>query len=106
MVACAAEDLKGPKMLSKHCQTIATIIVAALLTTGACAADSAENGPARNDPARPKAAEMNRALARQANKAAVEDAVEAVLYANRQHLDFLINGRTSRKTSEEATDGR
>ena len=93
-------------MLINHGKIIATIMLSALAATSAIAADSAENALASIDGARPETAAVNRDLARRATRAAIEDAIDAVLSANRQHLDFRMNGRTSTKASEESTDGR
>jgi len=46
------------------------------------------------------AAELNRQLAKSATTAAVEDAVEAVLAANKLDLDIRFIGRTSVKIAE------
>jgi hypothetical protein len=93
-------------MQSINTRIIATILAAVLLTASVNAAETAEADSATDNPAGPDTAEMNRDLARQANNVAVEDAIEAVLFANKLNLDIRINGRTSAYTSEEPVDGR
>jgi hypothetical protein len=93
-----------PKMLSINTRAIATIVAAVLLTASVNATETADS--AKSDPAAKNTEETNRVLARQANNVAVEDAIDAVLHANKLALDIRMNGRTSSYTSEEPVDGR
>lgn len=93
-------------MLENHLKRIAIIMAGALIATAASAADTVNAGADRQHPSAKASAALNRILAREANTAAAEDAIEAVLNANRLHLDTRLNGRTSARTSEESMNGR
>ena len=98
--------LRMPKMPSTYRRTVTTIIASVLLAASVNATEPADADSAGNEPAKSLASEINRDLARQANTVAVRDAIEAVLSANKLHLDIRINARTSAQTPEETTDGR
>ena len=93
-------------MLKNHLKTVALIFTAALMATSVSAADAPDAGVDRSSPPAPDSAATNRNLAREATTAAAEDAIEAVLIANRLHLDIRLNGRTSGRTSDESVSGR
>lgn len=93
-------------MPDNHLIRIAIIITGTLMTMSASAADSEDAGVTRQEPSTRQSATINRSLAREANTSAAEDAIEAVLTANRLHLDIRLNGRTSGRTSEKSTNGR
>ena len=93
-------------MLKHRLIPAVAIAATALFLMSANAAETADAGVAMSGPSTPDSAAVNRNLAREANTAAAEDAIEAVLNANRLLLDIRLNGRTSGKTSEETLSGR
>ncbi len=93
-------------MLKDRLIPAVAVATTALFVISANAAETAAAGVAKSGPSTPDSAAVNRNLAREANTAAAEEAIEAVLNANRLHLDIRLNGRTSARTSEEALSGR
>ena len=76
---------------------IATIVVSSLFAANAAVADD-QDGIAAATVA--TTAELNRDLAALANTAAVKDAIEGVLAANKLDLDIRFIGRTSVKIAD------
>lgn len=74
---------------------IATIVVSTLFAAGAAVAEDQDTDVEATAVTTSDTAELNRNRAKSANTAAVEDAVEAVLAANKLHLDIRLIGRTS-----------
>lgn len=74
---------------------IATIVVSTLFAAGAAVAEDQDTDIEATAVTTSDTAELNRNRAKSANTAAVEDAVEAVLAANKLHLDIRLIGRTS-----------
>jgi hypothetical protein len=74
---------------------IATIVVSTLFAAGAAVAEDKDTDVEATAATTSDTAELNRNRAKSANNAAVEDAVEAVLAANKLHLDIRLIGRTS-----------
>jgi hypothetical protein len=93
-------------MLKDRLIAAVAIATTALFVTSAGAAETVETVVAKSGPATEDSAAVNRNLAKEANTAAAEDAIEAVLNATRLHLDIRLNGRTSGRTSEELLSGR
>ncbi len=76
-------------------QIIATIVISSLFAASAAVADDKDAVAATTATATADTAEVNRNLAEAAHTAAVEDAIEAVLAANKLDLDIRVIGRTS-----------
>ena len=74
---------------------ITTIVVSTLFAAGAAVAEDQDTDVEATTVTTSDTAELNRNRAKSANTAAVEDAVEAVLAANKLHLDIRLIGRTS-----------
>ena len=79
---------------------IATLLVSGMLAAPAAAADDKDADAKMAAASAANAAELNRELAKSATTAAVEDAVEAVLAANKLDLDIRFIGRTSLKIAD------
>ncbi len=90
-------------MTLNRTRIIATIVVTSLFAASAAVADD-QDGVASTTAAATTAdtAELNRNLAASANTAAVEDAIEGVLAANKLDLDIRFIGRTSVKIADAA----
>ena len=84
-------------MTLNRTRIIATIVVSSLFAASAAVADD-QDGIAAATAA--TTAELNRDLAALANTAAVEDAIEGVLAANKLDLDIRFIGRTSVKIAD------
>ncbi len=74
---------------------IATIVVSTLFAASAAVAEDQDAVAATTAATTTDTAELNRNRAKLANAAAVEDAIEAVLAANKLRLDIRLIGRTS-----------
>ena len=90
-------------MLLKKSPIIATIVALGLSAPSVNASEDAVATAAATP------AGLNRAVANEANATAAKEAVEAVLAANKRHLDIRIISRTSvrtEETPETTVDGR
>ncbi len=76
-------------------QIIATIVISSLFAASAAIADDKDAVVATTAATAADTAELNRNLAEAAHTAAVEDAIEGVLAANKLDLDIRFVGRTS-----------
>jgi len=83
------------EMKLNRTQIIATIIISSLFASGAAVADDKDAAAATMAATPADTAELNRDLAEAAHTAAVEDAIEGVLAANKLDLDIRFIGRTS-----------
>lgn len=72
----------------------------------ATSAGATDNNTPGNDQQSADAAGINRDLVREAHAQAVEDAIQAVLQANRLNLDSRINSRSAGRMPLAAVDGR
>lgn len=79
---------------------IATIVVSTLFAATAAVAEDKHTDVESTTVTTSDTAELNRNRAKSANTAAVEDAVEAVLAANKLRLDIRLIGRTSEQMAE------
>lgn len=87
-------------MTLNRTRIIATIVVSSLFATSAAVADDQDGDAAATAATTADTAELNRNLAASANTAAVEDAIEGVLAANKLDLDIRFIGRTSLKIAD------
>ena len=87
-------------MTLNRTRIIATIIVYSLFAASAALADDLDEVAAATAATTADTAELNRNLAASANTAAVEDAIEGVLAANKLDLDIRLIGRTSVKIAD------
>ncbi len=85
--------------LNRTC-IIATIVVSSWFTASAAVADDQDVVAAATVATTADTAELNRNFAASANTAAVEDAIEGVLAANKLDLDIRFIGRTSLKIAD------
>ncbi len=91
-------------MTLNRTRIIATIIISSLFAVSAAVADDqdaiASTTAVATAATTADTAELNRNLAASANTAAVEDAIEGVLAANKLDLDIRFIGRTSVKIAD------
>jgi len=87
-------------MTHKMTRIFTALLVSGMLAVPAAAADDKVADAKMAAANAANAAELNRELAKSATTAAVEDAVEAVLAANKLDLDIRFIGRTSVKIAE------
>lgn len=87
-------------MTLNRTRIIATIIVSSCFAVSAAVADDQDGLAAATAATTADTAELNRNLATSANTAAVEDAIEGVLAANKLDLDIRFIGRTSVKITD------
>ncbi len=87
-------------MTLNRTRIIATIIVSSLFAASAAVADDLDEVAAATAATTAETTEFNRNLAASANTAAVEDAIEGVLAANKLDLDIRFIGRTSVKIAD------
>ena len=87
-------------MTLNRTRIIATIVVSSLFATSAAVADDQDGDAAATAATTADTTELNRNLAASANVAAVEDAIEGVLAANKLDLDIRFIGRTSLKIAD------
>lgn len=87
-------------MTHKMTRIITTLLVSGMLAAPAAATDDKDADAKLAAANVADAAELNRELAKSATTAAVEDAVEAVLAANKLDLDIRFVGRTSVKVAD------
>ncbi len=85
--------------LNRTC-IIATIVVSSWFAASAALADDQDVVAAATVATAADTAELNRNFAASANTAAVEDAIEGVLAANKLDLDIRFIGRTSVKIAD------
>jgi len=85
------------KMTHKTTRIIATITLSSLLSAAAAAAADKDAAAESTAVTTVETAALNRNLAASATTAAAEDAIEAVLAANKLDLDIRFIGRTSGK---------
>ena len=76
-------------------QIIATIVISSLFAASAAVADDKAAVTTATAATTADTAELNRDLAEAAHAAAVEDAIEGLLAANKLDLDIRVIGRTS-----------
>ncbi len=76
-------------------QIIATIVISSLFAASAAVADDKAVVTTATAAATADTTELNKNLAEAAHTAAVEDAIEGVLAANKLDLDIRFIGRTS-----------
>ena len=76
-------------------QIIATIVISSLFAASAAVADDETAVTTATAATTADTAELNRNLAASAHTAAVEDAIEGLLAANKLDLDIRVIGRTS-----------
>ncbi len=74
---------------------IATIVVSTLFAASAAVAEDKDVVTETTAATTTDTADLNTNRARSANTAAAEDAIEALLAANKLHLDIRLIGRTS-----------
>jgi len=79
---------------------IATIVISGLFAATAVAADDKDAVAETKAATTTDTAKLNSSLAESANTAAVEDAIEAVLAANKLDLEIRFVGRTSVKIAD------
>jgi hypothetical protein len=79
---------------------IATIVVSTLFAAGAAVAEDKDDLAETTAATTNDTAEVNRNRARSANTAAAEDAIEALLAANKLRLDMRLIGRTSTRMAD------
>jgi hypothetical protein len=87
-------------MTRNRTHIIATIVVSSLFAASTAVADDQDEAAAATAATTTDTAELNRNLAASANTAAVEDAIEGVLAANKLDLDIRFIGRTSVKIAD------
>ncbi len=87
-------------MTLNRTRIIATIVVSSLFAASAAVADDQDGVAAAAAATTADTAKLNRNLAASANTAAVEDAIEGVLAANKLDLDIRFIGRTSVKIAD------
>jgi len=87
-------------MTLNRTRIIATIVVSSLFAASAAVADDQDGVATATAATTADTAELNRNLAASANTAAVEDAIEGVLAANKLDLDIRFIGRTSPKIAD------
>ena len=87
-------------MTLNRTRIIATIVVSSLFAANAAVADDQDGVAAATVATTADTAELNRNFAASANTAAVEDAIEGVLAANKLDLDIRFIGRTSLKIAD------
>ncbi len=87
-------------MTRNRTHIIATIVVSSLFAANAAVADDQDVVAAATVATTADTAELNRNFAASANTAAVEDAIEGVLAANKLDLDIRFIGRTSLKIAD------
>ena len=87
-------------MTLNRTRIIATIVVSSLFAASAAVADDQDVVAATTVATTADTAELNRNFAASANTAAVEDAIEGVLAANKLDLDIRFIGRTSLKIAD------
>ena len=85
--------------LNRTC-IIATIVVSSWFAASPAVADDQDVVAAATVATTADTAELNRNFAASANTAAVEDAIEGVLAANKLDLDIRFIGRTSLKIAD------
>jgi hypothetical protein len=98
MVSCAITYRMEAEMKLNRTQIIATIVISGLFAASTALADDKDAVAATTATATATATdttELNRNLAEAAHTAAVEDAIEGVLAANKLDLDIRFIGRTS-----------
>ncbi len=87
-------------MTLNRTRIIATIVVSNWFAASAAVADDQDVVAAATVATTADTAELNRNFAASANTAAVEDAIEGVLAANKLDLDIRFIGRTSLKIAD------
>jgi len=87
-------------MTLNRTRIIATIVVSNWFAASAAVAHDQDVVAAATVATTADTAELNRNFAASANTAAVEDAIEAVLAANKLDLDIRFIGRTSLKIAD------
>ena len=88
------------KMTRNTTRIIAAIVISGLFAATAVAADDKDAVAETKAATTTDTAKLNSNLADSANTAAVEDAIEAVLAANKLNLDIRFVGRTSVKIAD------
>ncbi len=87
-------------MTRNRTRIIATIVISGLFAATAVAADGKDAVADTKAATTTDTAKLNSSLAESANTAAVEDAIEAVLAANKLDLDIRFVSRTSVKIAD------
>lgn len=95
MASCAITNRMEAEMKLNRTQIIATMVISGLFAASAAVADDKDAVAATTATATADTAELNRNLAEAAHTAAVKDAIEGVLAANKLDLDIRFIGRTS-----------
>lgn len=93
-------------MLIRTTPIIASVVAFALFAGGVSASDEGLDIIETTAHAVANPDDVNRALARRAHAAAVEEAVEGVLAANASNLDIRIAGRTSGNATANSVASR
>jgi hypothetical protein len=89
-----------PKMQGNVTRIIATIVVSTLFAASAAVAEDNDAVAETKPVTASDTAELNRDRARSANTAAAEDAIEAVLAANKLRLGIRLIGHTSMQMAD------
>jgi len=95
MASCAITHRMEAEMKFNRTQIIATIVISGLFAASTAVADDKDDVAATTATTTADTAELNRNLAKAAHAAAIEDAIEGVLAANKLDLDIRFIGRTS-----------